>query len=207
MNFSDHFPRTYSFYNQNPQKAHFAAGVGLGATVTTSVLARVTSAPLPKTAKLAIFGLTFASNLASLNMKDASLGELAKVMMIGKNIVDNIIADAKNAASECYTYIMKALQTEENEVKVDATQTTSVDIEELRLVKNTSILNADLLAPQVKSTPVLLPQPGDKEVIAPPKLLEKLLSPQELISPDQTSPESSLAGSDIHHEPTITSAE
>ena len=202
MNFSDHFPRTYSFYNQNPQKAHFAAGVGLGTTVTTSVLARVTSAPLPKTAKLAIFGLTFASNLASLNMKNVSLGELAKVMMIGKDIVNNFITDAQNVASECCEHIIKVLQTESNEVKVDQTQTTSANIEVSQLVKNTSILNADLLAPQVKSIPVSLPQLDDKEVIAPPKLSEILL-PQELISPDQISAvETSLSGSDIHHEPT-----
>lgn len=105
MNFSDHFPRTKSFYNQNPHKVQFAAGVGVTTTVAASVLARVTSAPLPKTAKLTIFGLTFVSNLTSLNMKDASLGELAKVMMIGKNIFNNIIADVKNVAFECYQYI------------------------------------------------------------------------------------------------------
>jgi hypothetical protein len=207
MNFSDHFPRTQSFYNQNPQKVHFAAGVGLGTTVTTSVLARVTSAPLPKTAKLAIFGLTFASNLASLNMKDASLGELGKVMMIGKQIVNSAITDVKHAASECYKKIGEALQTEANEVKADAAQTTSADIEVLKLVKNTSPLEVDLLAPQVKSIPVSLPQLGDKEVIAPPKLSEILLS-QELITPDQTSSaELPLAGSDIPQEPPITSAE
>lgn len=199
MNFSNHFVHTQSFYNQNPQKVHFAAGVGVGTTVTTSVLARVTSSSLPKTAKLAIFGLTFASNLASLNMKDASLGELAKVMMIGKQIVNSAITDVKHAASECYKKIGEALQTEANEVKVDATQTTA-------LVKNTSLLKADLLAPQVKSISVSLPPLGEKEVISvPPQLLEKLLLTPEL---DQASAaESPLAGSDIPHEPTITSAE
>lgn len=154
MRFSDHFPRTQSFYNQNPQKVHFAAGAGVVATFTTSVLARVAKAPLPKTAKLTIFGLTFVSNLGSLNMKDASLGELTKVIMIGKNIVDNITSDIKHVASQFYNFIAKELQIGENEVKVAPIQTTSVDPKIISLEKDTSSLKVDLLEPLLLKTSI-----------------------------------------------------
>ncbi len=203
MNFSDHFPRTQGFYNQNPHKVQFAAGVSVTTTVAASVLARVTSAPLPKTAKLTIFGLTFVSNLASLNMKDASLGELAKVMMVGKDIVNNVMADVKNVVSEYYGNIIKALQTEVDEVKVDLTKPTPANMQLVKLENNTLLQKADLLPPQVKSNSVSLPQQGKEEVIS---VLPQLLTP-ELMSPDQTSAESTLSGSDLSHDPTITSTE
>lgn len=95
-----------SHYNQNPQAVHWAAGVGAVTTMSTGFLSWLVGRPLPKVAKLAVFGLTFVSNLASLSMKDVSKEELIKVAVNGKKIIDDTKAAMTSGLVELYVSIV-----------------------------------------------------------------------------------------------------
>lgn len=115
------FEKIKGYYDQNPSKAHTAAGFAAVTTGATSMAAWVGGRPMPKIAKITVLGLTFTFNIAAMNMRDASVKELAKVALIGKNIIDDTVAAAKNALGEWYANATKEEQskTTENPTKIN----------------------------------------------------------------------------------------
>ncbi|MCP5369360.1 MAG: hypothetical protein H6909_01550 [Rickettsiaceae bacterium] len=102
-----HFIYIKNTYNQNPQKAQFAAVTSAGITMGTSLIARWSGGCIPTTAKIAIFGLTAISNLVSLNMKEVSVAELKRVTTDGTKILQHLIEGSVNYVSEAGNYLFE----------------------------------------------------------------------------------------------------
>lgn len=139
------FEKIKGYYDQNPSKAHTAAGFAAVTTGATSMAAWIGGRPMPKIAKITVLGLTFTFNIAAMNMRDASVKELAKVALIGKNIIDDTVAAAKNALGEWYA----------NATKEDQSKAT----------ENPTKINLNLKMPVTKVEAASAPIPVDEKTI------------------------------------------
>lgn len=129
-NSTHYFANVKSYYDQNPNKAHMAAGFAAVTTGATSMVSWLGGRPMPKIAKVTVLGLTFISNLAALNMQNPSMKELAKVALTGKNIVDDTIEAVKAIMSELYDYVVEEEQANEtdNTMKINLTNNREIAV-------------------------------------------------------------------------------